>query len=496
MKTSFVRRKRELGESLIPSSEEAERAVLGCLLLAPDDAPQRLKQLHTDHFHDVRHQEILSACRCLHADGKATEPLLLIQWLKDKELLHSVGGAAYVSALPDAAPAASMFEQFLDVLKEKACRRATLQVADRLKKLALDERIDSRALPHEARRCCGEAFPGIVAPSRQWFHFRSPSECRNYQPPKELTLAGDFHITRGALTVLAGQPGVGKSRAAMALAISGATGEPWFGLPVHSRFRTAILQNENGLHRLKMELSGLDIPDLDDFIRVSEPPPYGMAFDHADFRERLGEWLQQWQPDLVVFDPWNSAARDDGQRDYLELFKALKETLPKGDAAPALLIVAHTRKPTGENRSGRSLINDVAGSHVLVSMPRSVFVMQHAGDNPEDHCVIMNCSKNNDGMLGPRTAWRVENGRFVPCENFDWSRLDQPADGRMRVVQKKDLEQLFHEGRRRLARKHAVAELEELTDAGRTACYEALRLNGPFAANMREDEGGLLCWVP
>jgi hypothetical protein len=492
MRTS-TNRKRAVNEPWVPPwSEEAERTALGCLLLAGDEAPQMLSKLHPDHFYDLRNREILSACRCLHLEGKPITTLLLVPWLKNKGILDSVGGGGYVSALPDLVPAVTMFDHFLDLLREKASRRAALRVADELKKLALDDSIDSRALPHEARRCCGEAFPHIVT-TRQWFRFRSPSECRNYDPPKGLTLAGDFHITRGSLTVLAGQPGVGKSRAAMALAVSGATGEPWFGLKIHRRFRTAILQNENGLHRLKMELSGFDVPDLDEFIRVSEPPPYGMAFDHPDFRGRLAEWLQQWQPDLVVFDPWNSAARDNGQRDYLELFNALKETLPKGDAAPALLIVAHTRKPTGDGKSGRGLINDVAGSHVLVSVPRSVFVMQHALDSTDDNHIIMTCCKNNDGALGPRTAWQVQDGRFVPCENFDWSQLDGPPEGSS-PVPKGDLEKLFEGGNRRLARKQAVAELEELSGFGRTACYEALRLNGPFAANLREDEEGLLWW--
>jgi hypothetical protein len=45
--------------------------------------------------------------------------------------------------------------------------------------------------------------------------------------------------------------GVGKSRAATKLAICGATGADFFGMSVHRKFRTMILQCENGRVRLK-----------------------------------------------------------------------------------------------------------------------------------------------------------------------------------------------------------------------------------------------------
>jgi len=50
------------------------------------------------------------------------------------------------------------------------------------------------------------------------------------------------------------------------------------------------------------------------------------------------------------------------------------------------------------------------------------------------------------------------------------------------------------EGRRQLALKHAARELEELTGFGKTACYDALKLEGRFAKNLSQNADGLLCW--
>ena len=68
--------------------------------------------------------------------------------------------------------------------------------------------------------------------------FLSPSEIVSYQAPPGIVLVGDQHITRGSIFIVGGAPGVGKSRAAVALAEAGATCHDWFGLKVHSKFKT------------------------------------------------------------------------------------------------------------------------------------------------------------------------------------------------------------------------------------------------------------------
>ena len=108
--------------------------------------------------------------------------------------------------------------------------------------------------------------------------FYSPGEVRAYEPDPGLILVGANHITRGEVFVIGGEPGVGKSTAATELAFCGATGRDWLGLKVHWRFRTMIIQNENGRYRLKLEYQGREVtPDVEKSILVSEPPPFGMT---------------------------------------------------------------------------------------------------------------------------------------------------------------------------------------------------------------------------
>jgi DNA-binding phage protein len=52
-----------------------------------------------------------------------------------------------------------------------------------------------------------------------------------------------------------------------------------------------------------------------------------------------------------------------------------------------------------------------------------------------------------------------------------------------------DLDTLFEGAKRQLARNAAVAQLMEQTGLGKTACYQALKLDGKFAQNLFEQDG-------
>jgi hypothetical protein len=329
-------------------------------------------------------------------------------------------------------------------------------------------------------------------PERPLIEFRSPLQLKNFVPPPGLVLAGDFHIVKGNVFVIGGAPGVGKSRSAVALAVAGATCSDWFGLKVHRKFRVLIVQTENGEFRLAREFGELNCDALEDFVRVCPPPPYGLCFGRSGFREQLAAGIADFGPDVVVYDPWNAAAREQDSREYLDTFDALKSVLPLGDDAPALGIVAHTRKPkTDERASGRALLNLLAGSYVLGSVPRTVFVMQAASDDTTDNRIVWTCAKNNDGDLGARSVWERGNGLFAPVFDFDWPAFDAPEKDRRQTITETDVAEVFADGP--LPKPEAAKRLQENTGASKATAYRALDLNGRFKKHLRL-ENGLWMW--
>jgi CHC2 zinc finger/AAA domain/Toprim-like len=322
--------------------------------------------------------------------------------------------------------------------------------------------------------------------------FRSPLQLKNFEPPLGIILAGDCHIVRGSVFVIGGAPSVGKSRAAVALAEAGATRHEWFGLPVHRQFKTMIVQTENGEFRLSREFGELDCEALENFVRICPPPPYGLCFARDGFREQLAAAVAAFAPDVVIYDPWNAAAREQDSREYLDTFDALKSVLPLGDDAPALGIVAHTRKPRADERaSGRALLNLLAGSYVLGSVPRTVFVMQPASDDTTDNRIVWTCCKNNDGELGACSAWERSNGLFAPVIDFDWQTFDAPNSDRRQTITETDVAEVFADGP--LSKTEAAKRLQESTGASKATAYRALDLNGRFRKHLRL-ENGLWMW--
>ena len=193
---------------------------------------------------------------------------------------------------------------------------------------------------------------------------------------------------------------------------------------------------------------------------------------------------------ILLIDPWNAVARDDKARDYLETFATIRSVIPAGDNSPALGIVAHTRKPRAEETaSGRGLNNLLSGSYVLVSVPRSVFIVQAASDEQTDDRIVFTCSKNNDGECGKASAWHRRNGLFAPVVDFDWNAFREGSSKRT-VITEDDVRALFTsaDGPCRLERAHAAKELQERTNAKRTAAYEALKR---FSHLIRETNGFL-----
>jgi hypothetical protein len=221
-----------------------------------------------------------------------------------------------------------------------------------------------------------------------------------------------------------------------------------------------------------------------------------LCLEREDFRAQLSAAIQKFQPDVIILDPWNAAARDDRQKDYLDTFAMIRSIIPAGDDSPAIGVVAHTRKPKGdEHKTGRGLLNDVSGSHVLVTVPRTVFIMQAASDDTQDNRIVWTCCKNNDGELGARSAWERRNGLFAQVDDFDWDNLDNAHSDDRVTITADDMVEVFDSGQKRLTRADAAKALRTLTGAGRTACYNALKLNGRFAKQLREIHG-LLSWEP
>jgi hypothetical protein len=345
-------------------------------------------------------------------------------------------------------------------------------------------------LADEDRKQSTAAKTAAAVPVKKKFlSFYRPSELAAYKVPEDVPLIGDLHVFMGSIFVIGGAPGVGKSFCVSQLAIAGATGAAWFGLPVHRRFKTMILQAENGMVRLASEYKvHCQDTGLDEWVRVSADVDT-FSFENEDFCAEFRAEIAAFGPDVIVLDPWNRATKDTFEKDFRAAFDNIVACLPEGEKRPALGIVAHTRKPRmGEKVNGRGMLNLLSGSLVLGSIPRAAFFLQAASDDPERNEFVFSCGKNNNGELGKATAWKREGVKFAPLANFNWEEFNNGSTGggKNTKIEEHHLEEVFDYGRKWLPRAAAVKALQAVAGVGHSTAYKETDIRqSRFAARLQ-----------
>ena len=326
----------------------------------------------------------------------------------------------------------------------------------------------------------------------------TPSQFINWTVPEGFVLSDDgAYLVRGSIVVIGGAPGTGKSRSSVGLAIAGATGRDWFNVRIKARFKTLIVQNENGPFRLKSELADIKLPpdvDLDDYLRITLPPPRGLAFDDRDFLDAFQKEVESFQPSVVVIDPWNAASGGEGtKKDYRDALDAILSRLPaEADRRPVVAIVHHLRK-TGANqngrRAGRELLNELAGSYSLGGAARTVWILEPASSDPEDDRVVLTNCKANDADELSTTAWHRKNGLFAQCEEFNFDEFFS-GTSKPKGISLDDVREVI-ESAQGIRKADLVAAIMDTTGKKKSAAYSAL---DRYADHITEAEEGKLWW--
>lgn len=124
---------------LQPQNIEAERCVLGSILLDKDAIVKIAEILEPSYFYDDKHKLIHEAMMELYEDREVIDIVTLPAFLKKKECLKKVGGASYLTELINATPTASSVVSYAQLVKEAAIRRAMIRVANEIAELGYQE---------------------------------------------------------------------------------------------------------------------------------------------------------------------------------------------------------------------------------------------------------------------------------------------------------------------------------------------------------------------
>ena len=112
----------EEGRSL-PQSLEAERAVLGGLMLDPERVLSVAERLAPDDFYREAHKKLFKLLLEMAERGEPTEMVAVVERIVSAGRADEFGGLSYVSSLPDSVPSTENLEYYSGVVRDRALRR-------------------------------------------------------------------------------------------------------------------------------------------------------------------------------------------------------------------------------------------------------------------------------------------------------------------------------------------------------------------------------------
>lgn len=234
----------QLPDRLPPYAGEVEAAILGCILLAPNECMAIcLDKLTGDgDFYDLRHALIYEVMKDIYSENKVIELVTLVQRLSDRELLDRVGGPAYISTLPDFSTSTANIGQHIEEIEGKRLLRKVIQTCTDFTAAAYG---DSDQSPEEVvqafemaalslapnkvetRKDIKVVVSEAMAEIERLHNRRGEIEGMNTGFTDLNKLTGGLHP--GEMVVVAGYPGSGKTALAMNIVESVAI---YDGIPV------------------------------------------------------------------------------------------------------------------------------------------------------------------------------------------------------------------------------------------------------------------------
>jgi replicative DNA helicase len=119
-------------ERTLPHNLEAERSVLGAILVHNDAFNTAAQVIDGRDFYRDAHRRIFDRMVALSERGEAIDFITLKEELSRGGELEEVGGPAYVASLVDGVPRATNIEYYARIVKEKATLRNLIYAANKI----------------------------------------------------------------------------------------------------------------------------------------------------------------------------------------------------------------------------------------------------------------------------------------------------------------------------------------------------------------------------
>ncbi|NCB42021.1 MAG: replicative DNA helicase [Clostridia bacterium] len=140
-------------ERIPPHNDEAERSVLGAVLLEKEIFFEVSEIVGADDFYSSAHKEIYNSMIDLYQRDEPIDAVTVSDSLKKRKSLEAVGGRSYIAMLSNAVPTTANASQYAKIVREKSMLRSLISAASDIVEKGYSENLDSeKVLDHAEQR--------------------------------------------------------------------------------------------------------------------------------------------------------------------------------------------------------------------------------------------------------------------------------------------------------------------------------------------------------
>ncbi len=440
----------------LPFSDEAEKSVLGSILISPQAADKALERLVPEDFFRLPNRDIFTAMQYIWQHGGVIDVVTLLDALEKLGKTQSSGGLDYLTELSIFTPTAANAEHYIAIVEQASTRRRLINVSTQIAQEAASGAKETTELLNDAER---RIYDISMRASDDNMEALAPVYSRVFHRIGQLMQLDGQHtglptgfkdvddITSGLqksdLIIIAGRPSSGKTSLVLNIAAHAALHEhatvAIFSLEMSKeQLVTRIMSTETGVDMQKIRTGAVSPEELLDIangynsvgdaqLLIDDTP----AISVAELRSRCRRIKARQGLDLIIIDylqlMQSSSRAESRVQAVSEMTRGLKIVARELDT-PIILLSQLSRKP--DDRTDHTpVMSDLRESgsieqdaDVIMMLYRPAAYIDTDEFREHNNITYLNLVKHRNGATGQiRLTWLPELTKFA--NYIDESRL-------------------------------------------------------------------------
>ena len=439
----------------MPQNIEAEQSVLGAMIIDKTSIAQAAEVLKTDDFYRDAHKVIYAAIMELFQKDIPIDMVTLIEHLRAKEKLESVGGITYITEVANAVISTANLQSYIKIVEQKAMLRKLIKASNQIIEQSYNKQGDvedvldfaEKRIFDIAEKRSTNDFEAISTVLERGFLeieriFNNKGVATGVPSGFSDLDSKTSGFQKGDMVLIAARPSMGKTTFVLNIAQHAALRENKsiviFSLEMSKeQLAYKFLCAEANVDMLRLRTGNLDDQDWENIARASGPLAAAKIYidDTAgvsvmEMRSKCRRIKLEHGIDMIIIDYLQLMSGSGGesrQQEVSEISRSIK-ALAKEMECPVIALSQLSRAPE-QRADHRPMLSDLRESgsieqdaDLVMFLYRDEYYNKETEEKNVAECII---AKQRNGPVGTvKLAWL---GQFSKFGNLDSVHQDYQA---------------------------------------------------------------------